>query len=255
MRKTSLPRKNQTLSSIKNHRAHEKGINRDMKIIAATILINTVTTNVFGFRAACSSRNLLPYANLQTSLHAEDWKGEVVSNTADGRIKGCTIQLVEGSLTEWVVQIDGVEADLGRFSDAIYRKIIQDAKRQRFQGFRPGTIPPHLEPTYRAFTMDECARETIVEALQQNNIRPFESARSDMSFEMFSIPPPNISTNKKKGKRKAEVDEVSHNDLVPWREFATMKEAIDAGWKPGQSFSFVAKNVKGQKVQSNKQSS
>jgi hypothetical protein len=27
-----------------------------------------------------------------------------------------------------------------------------------------------------------------------------------------------------------------------------MKEAIDAGWKPGQSFSFQAKNCKGQKV-------
>jgi hypothetical protein len=33
-----------------------------------------------------------------------------------------------------------------------------------------------------------------------------------------------------------------------WRTFATMKEAIDAGWRPGQSFSYSAKNVRGQKV-------
>jgi len=29
-----------------------------------------------------------------------------------------------------------------------------------------------------------------------------------------------------------------------------MKEALSAGWKPGQSFSFVAKNINGQKVNS-----
>ena len=48
--------------------------------------------------------------------------------------------------------------------------LIMIAKSQRFQGFRPGTIPPHLLPTYYMFSMDECARETTLEAMEQNNM-------------------------------------------------------------------------------------
>jgi hypothetical protein len=175
-----------------------------------------------------------------------------------------------------------VEADLAKFSQAVYKKILADAKQQRFQGFRPGTIPPHLEPTYRAFTMDECARETILEALQQNNIRPFESARSDMTLERFCIPAVEKKSSSKKKSKKGSVVNNSEQDPEPvsdkpqWLQFDDMKSAIDAGWKvgfddsfeigcrrvvafmicvslfsflqPGQSFSFVAKNVKGQKI-------
>jgi hypothetical protein len=191
-----------------------------------------------------------------------DWNGQVVSNTPDGRIQGCTIQPANPeSLTEWILNIDGVEADLGRFSDAIYKKILGDAKRQRFQGFRPGTIPSHLLVTYMAFAMDECARECVLEAMQQNNIRPFDTARSDMVLENFSVPPlaPAKSKKKKSGRKQKSAaetavdDEASSTDdddaMVQWRTFSTMKEAIDVGgWKPGTSFSFVAKNVKGQKV-------
>jgi hypothetical protein len=174
-------------------------------------------------------------------LRAEEWTGDVV---AGGAIQGCSIQLVEGSVTEWIVTIDGVEADLGRFSQAIYKKIIADAKQQRFQGFRPGTIPPHLEPTYRAFTMDECARETVLEALQQNNIRPFESSRSEMTIERISFPPP-VPKRSKKSKQKADAPA----EVAPeWLTKKSMKEAVDAGWQPGQSFSFVATGVKGQKL-------
>lgn len=148
-----------------------------------------------------------------------------------------------------------VEADLGRFSEAIFKKITSDAKQQRFQGFRPGTIPPHLQPTYRAFAMDECARETVLEAMQQNNIRPFTDARSEFLIESVSIPP-SIKKGKKKkkgGRKKKKEDVEIPEDPVPveepkWTTYETMKEAIDNGWQPGQSFSFVAKNVKGQKV-------
>ena len=140
-----------------------------------------------------------------------------------------------------------MEADLGRFSEAIYKRVITAAKNERFQGFRPGTIPPHLEPTYRAFAMDECARETVLEAMQQNNIKPFETARSDFFLEQFQIPPPSTNNKKKTSKKKikkstdtASVDgseeQASVSEEEPkWRTFATMKEAIDAGWKVSTS--------------------
>ncbi|KAL7573737.1 hypothetical protein ACA910_007773 [Epithemia clementina (nom. ined.)] len=200
------------------------------------------------------------------------WQGEVVPE-ADGRIRGCTIQPANNDdsiPTEWILTIDGEQADLGRFSEAIYKKFMNEAKRQRFQGFRPGTVPSHLEPTYRAFAMDECARETVLEALQQNNIRPFDEARSAMFFSKFEIPPfPTASSKKKKSKTSKKrnnsnnnkagsvleeenvAEEEESNAVEPppsWRSFETMKEAISGGWKPGQSFSFVATNVKGQRL-------
>lgn len=141
-----------------------------------------------------------------------------------------------------------MEADLGRFSQAVYKKIISDAKQQRFQGFRPGTIPPHLEPTYRAFTMDEVARETILEALQQNNIRPFESARQDMTFENFFIQPSEKkggSSNKKSKKGSAGTEQESEVvvEKPQWLQFADMKSAIDGGWKVCQSKNVIDGSV------------
>lgn len=87
--------------------------------------------------------------------------------------------------------------------------------------------------------------------MQQNNIRPFDDCRSEMKLEHFCIPP---AATKKKTKRKkkkgavAQEQEVIPEKAPAWRTFDTMKEAIDAGWKPGQSFSFVANNVKGQQL-------
>lgn len=213
---------------------------------------------VWAFSPAPSSTGLLgqrdipPVSGLRALNDDGTWNGDVVSNTADGSVQGCMIQPAQpDSFTEWEVTIDGVQADLGRFSDAVYKKIMQDAKQQRFQGFRPGTIPPHLEPTYRAFAIDECARETVMEALQQNNIRPFENCRSEMYLKDFQIPPPKAkkgkSRKKKKTKASAEVQEEPEPE-PSWRSFETMKEAINAGWRPGQSFSFVAVGVRGQKV-------
>ena len=107
--------------------------------------------------------------------------------------------------------------------------------------------------------MDECARETVLEAMQQNNIRAFTDARNEFLIEDVSIPPP-VKTGKKKKKKggrkkkNAEMDSATtpEEPVVveepKWTTYETMKEAIDSGWKPGQSFSFVAKNVKGQKV-------
>lgn len=189
------------------------------------------------------------------ALAAEnEWAGEVVPG--GDRIQGCRIEKV--GMTEWVVHIDGVEADLAGFSTAIYKKLMADAKQQRFQGFRPGTIPPHIEPTYRAFCMDECARETALEALEQNGVKPFERCRAEMEIDSVSIPPPPARKRKKKSKKRRKQEEETPQDQqqqqqpeeVPeWRTFPSMKEAISGGWKPGQSFSFRASKAHGQKLE------
>lgn len=112
--------------------------------------------------------------------------------------------------------------------------------RCRFQGFRPGTIPPHLTPTYIAFAMDECAREATLEAMAQNNIRPFEDSRVDFAFESISIPPPKRKGKKKKKKSKKKQGKGAEDaapaaasetppqppveDVPAWLTFETMKE-------------------------------
>ena len=158
--------------------------------------------------------------SLALALRAgEEWAGEVVK---DGRIKGCTITPV--SETEFTIQIDGIEADLGNFGAVVYRKITADAKKQRFQGFRPGTIPPHLVPAYKTFAMDEVAREAVLEAMQQNNIRPFDSARAEMLIEQVAIPP-----KQKSKKKKGSAD--SNDTSTTWQTYETMKDALKAGWE------------------------
>lgn len=136
-------------------------------------------------------------------------------------------------LTTFPNHQSSVEADLGAFGLAIYKKVTSDARKQRFQGFKPGTIPPNLLPTYKAFTMDEVARETVLEAMQQNEIRPFESCRSDLMVGEVSIPP---RKSKKKGKKKkkgadaADV-EVEEKKEPEWLVFESMKDALTAGWE------------------------
>ena len=207
------------------------------------------------------SQNAL-FSSVNDMRGSDEWQGAVVPG---GAIRGCSVTQAGDSITEWRVQIDGVEADLGRFSDAIYKQITKDAKQQSFQGFRPGTIPPHLLKTYRAYAMDECARETVLEAMQQNNIRPFTTCREEIRIEEVSIPPAKAkkkNKNKKNKKKKkgfggkddepddvaVEAEIVLEREEPQWQFFETMDKAINAGWAPGQSFSFVATNVKGQKV-------
>jgi len=134
-----------------------------------------------------------------------------------------------------------------------------DAKQQQFQGFRPGTIPPFLDVTYRLFAMDEVAREATSEALEQNDLRAFEGSREGLTFDTISYirPKPKKKKKKKKKKKSGTVD--GNNSKDPEVEkaddqdniltFESMKEAVEAGWQPGQSFSFVARNVKAQEIQ------
>ena len=93
--------------------------------------------------------------------------------------------------------------------------------------------------------MDECARETVIEAMEQNQIRPFTNARVDLVIEQVSIPPPLKKKGNKKtgGKKKmkgssvaaeegeALVDGEPGEELSLWLTFEDMKGAIDAGWK------------------------
>lgn len=192
-----------------------------------------------------------------TLLRAEEgeWKGDVVNND-DGKIQGCTITPV--TETDFTIEIDGVEADLGNFASVVYKKITSDAKKQSFQGFRPGTLPPNLLPAYKTFAMDEVAREAVLEAMQQNNIKPFESCRTEMEIGEVSIPPKQVKKKKKKKKSRKKgggaatpepEQEVVVEEPPAWVTYDTMKDAIKAGWEPGQSFSFVVTGCKGQKIE------
>jgi hypothetical protein len=131
-------------------------------------------------------RSLPPAPALTASSDGGDaWNGNVVSNDPTGRIQGCQLTRVGESCTDWEVTIDGEEADLAKFSEAVYKKITSDAKQQRFQGFRPGTIPPHLTPTYIAFAMDEVAREATLEALGER----FCYEKEELSAYLFVLDP------------------------------------------------------------------
>lgn len=208
-------------------------------LFAVTFSTSYLTWHVEGFSPSVSTRrggkNPGSLRLQMSDKLSDEWNGEVVSNTDDGKIRGCLITKIDGKVAEWEVQIDGVEADLGKFSDAIYRKITSDAKRERFQGFRPGTIPPHLMSSYVSFSMDECAREATLEALSQQNIRPFDDARMGMTFDTISfLPAPKKSKKKKKRKKNKGIESPQPPAIVDepeWKTFDSLKEAITGGWK------------------------
>ena len=91
--------------------------------------------------------------------------------------------------------------------------------------------------------------------MQQNNIKPFESCRPEMEIGQVSIPPKPVKKKKKKKSRKkgaanpSPEPEVVAEEPPAWVTYDTMKEAIKAGWEPGQSFSFVVTGCKGQKIE------
>jgi hypothetical protein len=230
------------VATVQNNSLNTQHFNKNYNMKVAAALSFLLSSAAF---SQCLSFSISPLSHKEkmnlpsscTSLsnQAGDWNGEVVSNTDGGRIRGCEITQVEGSMTEWTISIDGQEANLGKFSEAIYRKITSDAKREQFQGFRPGTIPPHLISAYIGFSIDECAREATLESMQQNNIRPFEDARNEFEFDSVSIMPPPRKSKKKKKKKKGPIAEEAPAPEEPaepqWLKFDTLKEACTAGWK------------------------
>jgi len=105
-----------------------------------------------------------------------------------------------------------VTADLGNFGEVVYNKILEDVKKIKFQGFRAGVVPAPMLPKYRELALDETAREAVLEAMEQHNIKPSEGARAEFRISEISIPP----------KNKKEQD---------WRVFSSPQEAVVAGWK------------------------
>jgi hypothetical protein len=52
-----------------------------------------------------------------------------------------------------------------------------------------------------------------------------------------------------KDTKKIDSQDMDETTTIPWETYSTMKDALTAGWEPGQSFSFQATNCKGQKVE------
>lgn len=71
--------------------------------ILVTALIGHATS--FQLQQPQSSSRTCRGASLKAA--ADEWKGDVVSNTADGKIRGCTVQSVGDSIVDWIIQIDG----------------------------------------------------------------------------------------------------------------------------------------------------
>ena len=95
--------------------------------------------------------------------------------------------------------------------------------------------------------MDEVAREAALEAMQQHDIRPFESCRSDMKIGEVGIAPRKKGgkkggKKKSKKKSKSKGDDTTDGDVLDiagveeekepeWLVFDEMKDALKAGWK------------------------
>ena len=88
--------------------------------------------------------------------------------------------------------------------------------------------------------MDEVAREAILEAMQQNDIRPFESCRSDIVIGEVSIPR-KVKKKKKKRKKGADVAgmEQGEEKEPEWLVFDEMKDALKAGWEVSYLYCLV----------------
>ena len=144
---------------------------RFSRVLRIALLYSTIVLGVVGFVPQTN----INYASTLTPTsprprHSAFTMFDAITEVAGGEndspgaitstFRGCSMTAI--SPTEYSVQIDGDEADLGRFSEQIYKKLMIDAKQQRFQGFRPGTVPPHLLATYKRFAMDETAREVRV---------------------------------------------------------------------------------------------
>ncbi|GMI02306.1 hypothetical protein TrLO_g7406 [Triparma laevis f. longispina] len=216
---------------------------------------------VFGCTSAFapSSRTTARVVNIHATIlrdaitevaNGEPLDSKSSSSTVTSLLRGCQISRPDpdNKPTDYEISIDGVEADLGRFSEQMYRKCTTDAKRQNFQGFRPGTIPPHLLNTYKTFAMDETGRETIMEAMTQNKVSPFERTREEIAFTSVSFVPP-LSKKKKKKKKTSpaeNADPVVAPPPIPL-SFDSMDNAVKGGWSPGIPFSFTS-SCKGQPI-------
>ena len=97
-------------------------------------LIRTSSSTSSSSRGLSTSSSTSLYDAI-TSIANDNNDNNEFSNVSG--FSGSSIRLPDPErITEYEITIDGEAADLGKFSEAIYKKIIGDAKNQRFQGFR-----------------------------------------------------------------------------------------------------------------------
>ena len=82
---------------------HSSSSFSDSMFSRAIVLFLIVTTSVNSFAPHGGRHRQIVRIKL---ADRGDWIGDVVSNNA-GQIKGCKIQQVGESLTEWIIQVDG----------------------------------------------------------------------------------------------------------------------------------------------------
>ena len=133
----------------------------------------------------------------------------------------CSITPLPESNSRFNIAIDGVEADLGKFSLMLFKQILQQAKNDPtgnqmvFKGYRPGVIPPQYLRKYHAYAMEQTCRETVKEGFSQNgySVAELEGGEEDCSFVSFKFFP------------KVEVKKVSRKR----KDVAALKAKIAAG--------------------------
>eukprot|EP00956_Cyclotella_meneghiniana_P029843 scaffold73555_cov37-Cyclotella_meneghiniana.AAC.3 len=87
------------------HHQHHTHRRRTMKHLTLTTVITTWLLFAIQTSAFFQPHNNHHHQASSRLRVAEEWKGEVASNTADGRIMGCVITSV--SETEFCIRIDG----------------------------------------------------------------------------------------------------------------------------------------------------
>ena len=139
-----------------------------------------------------------------------------------GAMRGAVVQESPGRTPNvWTVSIDGPSSGIRKLGLVIFNKILNDQKKllksNPVPGFRVGTMPPYLMPRIKAAALREIVRETCVAALEENNKIPASSQEYDDL-------------------------EVSYPDHPLDCDVPAFLKA--SGWKPGDDFSFVARNVR-----------
>lgn len=173
-------------------------------------------------------------------------------------IEGCFIK-PSSDPSRYDINIDGKQADIGKFSRAIYKNIAKQAREsnQQIKGFRPGTIPPHLISRYRSYCMEQTARETIREGFDQRGYEVVDLAEGEEDFRWAGVSFVLAEKKKKSKKRKknnaADGSDTSSDESnappppPPPIECADFDDAVSRGWEPGLDYSFSAEFVKVQR--------
>ena len=124
---------------------------------------------------------------------------------------------------DYTLGIDGNSYSTGSLSLQIYDALISVASKR----FPSQTIPDELENVYKLYAMDLTAKEATQLALNQNGLQ-FDIINQDLKDDTEE-------------ELWGELENIKINGV----SYDTPDEAVELGlWNPGQSFSFVARNVR-----------